>query len=196
MMLSLPDPPVIESAPSPPVIEKPSELVAWLLSVMMTPADVEDASMASTFTICASLAAFRSIEVAVRTIVSDVPAPPSTVSAPSNSLILSLASPALILSLPAPPVIVSAPRPATILSAPEPPVIASLPPPPVIEKPSDEVVWLLRVMMTPVATDEASTASTFTICSSVAAFKSADVSLRRIVSVSRPPTTVSAPTNP
>ena len=83
MMLSAPEAPVSESAPAPPVIEKPSDCAA---SVMVTPAVALAAEMASTNVMRESVAAavLRSSDVPVRMIVSAVPTPPLTVSAPRN----------------------------------------------------------------------------------------------------------------
>jgi hypothetical protein len=72
-------------------------------------------------------------------VIVSLPAPPSTVSAPPDSLkseksvieIVSFPSPAEILSIPASPSRVSAPAPPTIMSAPPPPLIVSAPAPPV-----------------------------------------------------------------
>ena len=73
----------------------------------------------------------------------------------------------------------------------------SAPLPPVIEKPSETVVWLLRVMMTPtVVLAVTEIASTATICASFAEFRFAEVSVRTIVSVFPPPLTVSLRTKP
>ena len=127
----------MKSAPLPPVMAKPSVTVVCWLNVMMTPVVMVEAVTASTETICASVAVFKSNEVAVRRIVSDVPAPPVTVSWPPNPINVSF---------------------------PEPPVRASSPLPPVIENASPAVVWLVRIMMTPAVVDEASIASTETIC--------------------------------
>ena len=83
LMLSPPEPPVIASAKSPPVIEKPS---VWLVSVIVTPAVALAAEMASTNVMRESVkaAVLRSLDVTVRMIVSAVPTPPLTVSAPRN----------------------------------------------------------------------------------------------------------------
>ena len=136
------------SLPAPPKIEKPSVAVVWLVSVMVTFAIIKEASITSTCEICASFALFRLVDVADRTIVSEVPLPPVTVSAPANPMNVSL---------------------------PEPPVRESAPLPPRIVKPSLVVVWFVRVMITPPEVAEASIASRFVNCPSVALLKSVDV---------------------
>ena len=141
MKVSLPELPVSVSAPAPPMIEKPSVVRVWPDRTRLTASVAPEASMTSTWEICASFAEMSVGEVPVRTIVS-VPAPPITVSMPTKPDMM---------SLPAPP---------EMLSFPELPVIASLPPPPVMEKPS---LWLSRVIVTANAAEPALIASTRTI---------------------------------
>ena len=81
LILSAPDDPVSASAALLPVTAKPS---LWPDRSMVTPADAAAAEIASTATICASVAVFRSPEDPLRIIVS-TPLPPVTVSAPTKS---------------------------------------------------------------------------------------------------------------
>ena len=88
---------------------------------------------------------------------------------------------------------VSSPAPALTLSTSAPPVRVSLNAEPVKAKPS---VWRPRVTNTPAAAVAALIASTLTRRAFVIVFRSAEVAVRRRVSVPPPPSMVSAPTTP